>query len=63
MLDDEATRKDFGLREGDRWPVVLVGYVMHAMNRPSEEINGEKATPYAPQEGDEYFPRRELETA
>ena len=57
-LDDESQRKDFGLREGTQWPVVLVGYVLHAMNRPSKAISGKDATPYLPKEGDEYFPRK-----
>ncbi len=62
ILDDEDKRKDFGLREGDRWPVVLAGYILHATNRPLDQVNGTNATPYQPQEGDEYFPRQAPET-
>ena len=40
------------------WPVDLVGYLLHALNRSAEEINGAKATPYQPKEGDEHFPRQ-----
>lgn len=57
-LDDETLRKNFGLSDGDKWPVVLVGYLLHAMDRSSDQINGENATPYQPQEGDEFFPRQ-----
>lgn len=56
-LEDADTRIHLGIGTGDRWPVALVGYVMHSLARPSEEINGPAAEPYQPQEGDEYFPR------
>src|SRR5487761_1521237 len=54
-LDDLAERTALGIGEGDRWPVVLVGYVLHSLSRPIEEINGPRAEPYLPRDGDEFF--------
>jgi hypothetical protein len=59
LLDDADEREYMGLGNGDRWPVMLVGYVLHAMDRPPGEISGEDAKPYLPKEGDEYFPRKQ----
>lgn len=55
-LDDPDQRTALGLESGDRWPVVLVGYLLHSMQRSVERINGPSAEPYCPREGDEFFP-------
>ena len=60
-LDDETQRIGMGLDRGNRWPVMLVGYVLHALNRTSDQIIGKNATQYQPQEGDEFFPRQPSE--
>lgn len=56
-LDDPSVRTLLGIGTGDRWPVALVGYVMHSLARRDEEIVGAAATAYSPSLGDEYFPR------
>ena len=64
-LDNENFRKRYGLATGtgvkrngeEAWPIDLVGYVFHALNRDASTINGPAAIPYQPQAGDEYFPR------
>ncbi len=58
-LDDPAVRVRLGIGEGDDWPVALVGYVLQALNREDELVNGATAQPYQPMDGDEYFPRKE----
>ena len=65
-LSKKFRRKWLGVGDGtgtDRdgvecWPIDLVGYLFHSLNRPVEKINGEHAVPYLPQEGDEYFPHQ-----
>lgn len=42
----------FGLQGNGPWPVVLAGYVLHALDRSSDEI---RAEPYVAQSGDELF--------
>lgn len=42
----------YGLEGGGPWKVVLAGYVLHALNRPTNQIRQE---PYLAQEGDEQF--------
>ncbi|HVA46794.1 MAG TPA: hypothetical protein VNH11_10555 [Pirellulales bacterium] len=54
-LDDPAFRREMGIGEGDRWPVVLAGYVVNALNRAVELI---RQAPYEPMRGDEFFPPR-----
>jgi hypothetical protein len=54
-LDDASTRAAMGIGTGDRWPVELVGYLLHSIARSDEEVI---AKPYNPQEGDEHFPRQ-----
>jgi len=41
-----------GLQGRGPWRIVLAGYVLHALNRPSEEI---RARPYQAEPGDERF--------
>jgi hypothetical protein len=60
-LDDPAFRADMGIGAGDDWPVVLAGYVMNALNRPTVQICGPGSIPYEPSEDDEYFPPRPSE--
>ena len=68
-LSKKFRRKWLGVGDGtgtDRdgvecWPIDLVGYLFHSLDRAVEEINGENALPYQPQEGDELFPRQESE--
>ena len=45
----------FGLQGNGPWRVVLAGYVLHALNRSSDEI---RAEPYLVQGGDEIFCHR-----
>jgi hypothetical protein len=54
-LDDATTRLEMGIGTGGRWPVELVGYVLHSFSRSDVEL---LAGPYMPQFGDEYFPRQ-----
>jgi hypothetical protein len=54
-LDDPETRRQLGIAQGDSWPVLLVGYLLHAFNRDADAIRG---APVVPTHGDEYFPRR-----
>jgi hypothetical protein len=54
-LDDEVTRVEMGIGTGDRWPVELVGYLLHSFARSDAEVI---AGPYTPRFGDEYFPRQ-----
>ncbi len=58
-LDDPDVRARLGIGEGDDWPVALVGYVLQALNREDELVNGPKTQPYRPLDGDEYFPHAE----
>ena len=60
QLGDPETRARLGIGEGDRWPVVLVGYVINSLSRSITEIHEE---PYVPQSGDEYFPAERLVVA
>jgi hypothetical protein len=52
-LRHRKLRAMYGLEEDGPWPVVLSGYVCHALNRSSVECRSE---PYGAQAGDEYFP-------
>lgn len=54
-LDNPELRQKLGLDDNDEWPVELVGYILHSLNRPVNEINGKNSSPYTPQKGDEYF--------
>ncbi len=45
----------YGLRGNGPWKIVLAGYVLHALDRPTEQIRQE---PYQVQSGDEQFPRK-----
>lgn len=56
VLTNPAQRaRRAGLHGDGPWPVVLPGYVLHALNRPTDDI---RAGPHLPQPGDECFPRR-----
>ncbi len=52
MLDNPGFRESMGLRDAEEWPVMLCGYLFHALNRSPEEIRGK---PYVAREGDEFF--------
>ncbi len=54
-FDDTDTRVEMGIGTGDRWPVELVGYLLHSFARSDAEV---MAGPYTPRLGDEYFPRQ-----
>lgn len=54
-LDDADTRFEMGIGTGDRWPVELVGYLLHSFARSDAEV---MAGPYTPRLGDECFPRQ-----
>lgn len=60
LLLHRRARARVGLEGDGPWPVLLPGYVFHAMNRSPLEC---RSTPYKPQAGDECFPRREKEQA
>jgi len=47
-----ALLQDWGLEGDGPWKVVLAGYVLHALNRSTEEIRQE---PYRAKAGDEHF--------
>lgn len=51
LLDRQNLRKKLGIAEGDAWPVVLVGYLMHSLSRTRSEI---MAGPYVAEKGDEF---------
>lgn len=52
-LQNARLREFVGLEGDGPWPVLLPGYIFHAMNRSPNEC---RATPYKPRIGDEYFP-------
>ena len=55
LLDRPRFRSEFlNLKDGGPWPVLLPGYVLNALNRPSEMIRSQPAYQAVP--GDEYFP-------
>ena len=58
-LDDPEFRRQMGIGDGTSWPIVLVGYVVHSLNRNSGEI---RSLPYQAKQGDEFFPRQEEES-
>jgi len=51
-LDDPEFCVSKGLSDGDRWPVLLPGYILHALARTRSEI---ETAPYQPAPGDEVF--------
>lgn len=55
-LDDPKVRKQLGIADAGPWPVALVGYVLHSLNREPAVI---RSAPYVPAAGDELFPRVE----
>lgn len=57
-LDDPDFCASKGLTDGDRWPVLLPGYILHALARPRSEI---ETAPYQPAPGDEIFNPDETE--
>ena len=57
---EQETLRDIGLGGGGPWPVVLPGYVLHALDRPSEYIREEA---YDARPGDGRFPREEARQA
>lgn len=46
-------REDLGIPGDGPWPVVLAGYVLHALNRTKEDI---RRGPYSPSRNDATFP-------
>ena len=55
-LDDLEFRKEMGIDIGDRWPVIMPGYVVNSLRRSADEI---RMAPYRPRSGDEFFPARD----
>ena len=49
------TLEEMGIDIGDRWPVIMAGYIVNSLNRSADEI---RQTPYRPRSGDEFFPTR-----
>ncbi|MBX3419012.1 MAG: hypothetical protein KF851_15515 [Pirellulaceae bacterium] len=59
VLDNLKLRERLlGLGNGDKWPVCLVGYLVHSLARSVEEINGPAATAYQPVAIDSHFPHQ-----
>jgi hypothetical protein len=56
MESERVTADSLGLKESGPWPVLLCGYLFHALNRPPSVI---RAQAYAPVAGDEFFPSSE----
>jgi hypothetical protein len=52
FLDDPNFRASMGLSGADKWPVMLCGYLLHAMHQDNAAIRQSK---YSPKEGDQYF--------
>ncbi len=55
-LENPRARAFVGLRGPGPWPVLLPGYIFHAMARDPQQYRQE---PYKPKAGDECFPRRD----
>ncbi len=49
---DKQDKKRMGLSDPGPWPILLPGYILHALERTREEI---RAQPYAAKPGDEVF--------
>ncbi len=52
LLDDPNFRASMGLNSAGKWPVMLCGYLLHAINQESTAIRQSK---YSPKESDQYF--------
>lgn len=52
--DRKIMRRKFGLGEDGPWPIMLCGYVMHALNRTEVEVREEL---YQPKAEDGFFPK------
>lgn len=53
LLSKAEVRQRLGIGQGNEWPVVLAGYVLHALDRKAAEI---RLRPYLVKPGDEKFP-------
>ena len=51
-LDDPAIRNSMGLSGAVKWPVMLCGYLLHALNRSAAEV---RQVPYVPRDSDSTF--------
>jgi hypothetical protein len=51
-LDDQGFRESMGLKSGDKWPVMLCGYLLQATKRENAAIRQRE---YSPKDGDENF--------
>ncbi len=56
QIEDVTFRVDKGLVGDGPWPILLPGYIMHALDREREEI---LASPFRATPGDECFPRQQ----
>lgn len=57
ILENPALRERItGLIGDGPWPVSLVGYLLHAFDRPDDEIHGKDSHPYRPKLSDSHFP-------
>lgn len=52
QLDSPEFRASLGLQGDGPWPVMLCGYLFHALNQPDAEI---RSTPFRPRESDAWF--------
>ena len=55
MESERVTPESLGLTGNGPWPVLLCGYLFHALDRPANVI---RQQPYTPAAGGEYFPRK-----
>lgn len=53
QIESPDFRASLGLQGDGPWPVMLCGYLFHALNRSDEEI---RSNPYRPEVTDAYFP-------
>lgn len=51
-LPDSRFLARFGIQGPGPWPIILAGYVLHALDRPENQI---RHNPYQPKTGDELF--------
>jgi hypothetical protein len=59
MESERLTPESLGLEGEGPWPVMLCGYLLHALNRPADLI---RQQPYTPVAEDQHFPREPAES-
>jgi hypothetical protein len=56
LAASRVTPDSLGLKGNGPWPVLLCGYLFHALDREADVI---RQSPYTPVGGDQYFPRHQ----